>query len=67
MMQSAEDRQCGDPANSLNRTTDRRILGQRQVGPDIIVISGVRRKDSAQMSLAKDDDVIEAFAADRAD
>ena len=34
--------------------------------PDFIVIAGVGRKDPAQTGLAEDDDVIEAFTADRA-
>lgn len=33
--------------------------------PDFIVIAGVGRKDAAQMGLAEDDDVIEAFPPDR--
>jgi hypothetical protein len=45
----------------------RRILTQGQMGPEFIVIVGVGLKDPAQMGLAEDDDVIEAFAADRAD
>lgn len=32
--------------------------------PGIIVVSGIRRQNSAQMGFAEDDDVIEAFAAD---
>jgi hypothetical protein len=35
--------------------------------PDFVVISGVDRKDPAQIAFAEDDDVIEAFPADRAD
>ena len=34
---------------------------------EFIVVAGVARKDPAQMALAEDDDVIEAFPADRAD
>ena len=34
---------------------------------EFVVIAGVGRKDSAQVGLAEDDDVIEAFPADRAD
>ena len=33
--------------------------------PDFIVIAGVGRKDPAQMGLAEDDDVMEAFPPDR--
>ena len=35
--------------------------------PYIIVIDGIGRQKSAQMALAKDDDVIEAFPSDRTD
>ena len=45
----------------------RRILPQGQMRSEFIVIAGVGRKDPAQMGLAEDNDVIEAFPADRAD
>ena len=45
----------------------RRILTQRQMRPEFVVIAAVGSKDSAQMGAAEDDDVIEAFPADRAD
>jgi hypothetical protein len=45
----------------------RRILDQARICLESVVIAGVGRKDPAQMSVAKDDDVIEAFPADRAD
>ena len=35
--------------------------------PDFIVIAGLGSKDPAQMALAEDDDVIEAFPPDRSD
>jgi hypothetical protein len=35
--------------------------------PNVVVIAGVGGKDPAQMALAEDDDVIEAFPTDRAD
>ena len=35
--------------------------------PESVVIAGVGRKEPAQMGFAEDDDVIEAFPADRAD
>jgi hypothetical protein len=34
--------------------------------PDIVVISGMGLEDLAQVSFAKDDDVIQTFSADRA-
>jgi hypothetical protein len=34
---------------------------------ELVVVAAVAGKDPAQMGLAEDDDVIEAFPADRAD
>ena len=66
-MQFAEDRSHGDLAELLNGTTERCIFGDGEMRPKVIVIGGVGSKDSAHMSFAEDDDVIEAFPADRAD
>ncbi len=65
MMKSAKDRPRGDLAGPLNRTTERRILAESEMRSNVIIIRGVSREDPAQMGLAKDDDVIEVFAADR--
>ena len=65
-MKSAEDRSRNDLAKPLNRTIARRILTQRQMRPEFFVISCVGRKYPTQMGVAEDDDVIEAFPADRA-
>ena len=67
MVKSAKNRRHGDLSEPLNRAVAGRILGQGQMGPRPVVICGIRRKNSAQMVFAKDDDVIEAFPADRAD
>ncbi|MEA2912682.1 MAG: hypothetical protein QOJ15_4763 [Bradyrhizobium sp.] len=67
MMKSAEDRLSSELAEPLDRPMARRILTQGQVRFNSVVIVGVGLKDPAQMGLAEDDDVIEAFAADRAD
>ena len=45
----------------------RRIFIQGQMRSEFIVIAGVGREDPAQLGLAEDDDVIEAFPTDRAD
>jgi hypothetical protein len=45
----------------------RRIFSQGQVRSEFVVIAGVGGKDSTQMGVAEDDDVIEAFPTDRAD
>jgi hypothetical protein len=64
MMKSAEDRLSGELAEPLDRPMARRILIQGQMRSQFVVIAGVGRKDPAQMRLAEDDDVIEAFPAD---
>ena len=67
MVQPAENRTSSKLAELLGRPTARRILAQGQVRSQFVVIAGVGRKDPAQMGLAVDDDVVEAFPADRAD
>jgi hypothetical protein len=67
MMKSAENRPRGEVAEPLDRPMGRGILVQGQMCPKLVVIAGVGRKNPAQMSVAEDDDVIEAFPADRAD
>jgi hypothetical protein len=67
MMKAAEDRLSSELAEPSNRPMARRILLQCQMCSQFIVVVGVAGKDPAQMSLAEDDDVIEAFPADRAD
>ena len=67
MMKSAEKRPRGEVTEPLDRPTVRRILVQRQMRSEFVVIAGVGGKDSTQMGVADDDDVIEAFPPDRAD
>src|SRR4051794_2239978 len=67
MMKAAEDRLSSELTEPLDRPMARRFLIQGQMRSDSVVIAGVGRKDSTQMGVAEDDDVIEAFAADRAD
>jgi hypothetical protein len=67
MMKSAENRPRGEVAEPLDRPMGRGILVQGQMCPKLVVIAGVGRKNPAQMSVAEDDDVIEAFPTDRAD
>jgi len=66
-MKSAEDRLSSELAEPLDRPMARGILTQGQMRSELVVVAGVRRKDLAQMGLAEDDDVIEAFPPDRAD
>ena len=67
MMKAAEDRLSGELAEPSDRPMARCILVERQMRSEIIVIKGIGSKNPAQMCLAENDDVIEAFAADRAD
>jgi hypothetical protein len=66
-MKSAEDRSRSDLADPLNGTKKRRVLGKRKMRSDFVVVGGVSGEDSAQVPFTEDDDVIEAFAPDRAD
>ncbi len=66
MMKSAEDWPCGDLAAPLDRPMARRILLQRQMCSEFVVIAFVDRKDLTQVGFAEDDDMIEAFPPDRA-
>jgi hypothetical protein len=67
MMKPAEKRSRGELTEPLDRPVGRRILTQRQMRSKRVVIARVARKDSAQVGFAKNDDVIQAFPADRAD
>ena len=67
MMKSAEDRPRCDLATLVDRPMGRRILAQGQMRSEFVVIAGIGSKNSTQMGVAEDDDVIEAFPTDRAD
>ena len=67
MMKSAENRPGSELAEPLDRPMVRRILIQGQMRSEFVVIACVGGKDSPQVGPAEDDDVIEAFSADRAD
>jgi hypothetical protein len=67
MVKPAQDGQSSELAEPLRLSTARRILPQGQVRSQFVVVAGIADKDPAQMGLAEDDDVIEAFPADRAD
>jgi hypothetical protein len=66
-MGSAEDGARDDVADLSDWPMARRILVQRQMRSEVVVINDVGGEDPAQVRLAEDDDMIEAFAADRAD
>jgi hypothetical protein len=51
MMKSAEDRLSSELAEPLDRSRGWRILAQRQMRSEPVVIARVGRKDSAQMGV----------------
>ena len=52
MMQSSEERHRGDLPGALNCARDRRVLLQREPGPNVIVIAGVCPKDAVSLGIA---------------
>ena len=67
MVQSADDRQRENAPDSLDVSRLRRVLGQRQVCSDVIVVMRVRAQHMTKMTIAEHDHMIKAFASDRAD
>jgi hypothetical protein len=67
MIKSAENRLSSEPTEPLDWPMIRRILIQEQMRSEFVVVAGVDREDPAQVGLAEDDYMIEAFAADRGD
>ena len=66
-MESAEEWDCCEYPNRLHGTTKRGVLFERKMGTDAIVIVGIGSEDLAQMGLAQDQDMVQAFSPDRAD
>src|SRR5665213_4297665 len=69
MMQTARLRERDDLAcrEWLYAARLRTILVEREMRPGIVMVLNIPRQDAAQVMLVKDDDVIQTFAADRAD
>jgi|HubBroStandDraft_2_1064218.scaffolds.fasta_scaffold1795188_1 hypothetical protein len=68
MMQIADPRERDDLAGTewVYRAALRTILVEREMRPRFVVILKLGRQHTAQVTLSEDDDVIEAFAAHRA-
>jgi hypothetical protein len=47
VMKSAEDRPRYDAAYVLNSAGDRSVFAKRSMGPQLVIISGISRQDSA--------------------
>jgi hypothetical protein len=67
MMKSAEDGPRGDVAEPSNRTSTRCVLCQSEMRPEMVVVGCIDLEHVTQVGLAKEDDMIQAFPADRAD
>ena len=69
MMQAAHFGNLHDLA--LRRALDRPVVGcvlvEREVGARLMVVRKVRGQDAAEMSLAEDEDMVQALAPDRTD
>jgi hypothetical protein len=66
-MEPPEDRNRCDAAALLSPPELWSILAQRRMGPERVVVQSVGLENAAQVRLAEHDQVIEAFAPDRAD
>ena len=66
-MEAAEYRARCNSAESLDDAMERRVLDQRSVSSEIVVVVGIRGQDSAQVRFAQDHDMIQAVSSDRAD
>ena len=67
MMEPAQDWTAENVTDGPNGTWHRRILIQGQMGAHLIVVIHVRQQNVAKMPFAQDDDMIDAFPADRTD
>ena len=67
MMEPAQYWTAENVTDGPSGTRYRRILIQGQVRAYLIVVFHVRQQDVTQMSFTQDDDVINAFPADRTD
>ena len=63
VMKPAEDGMRLQCAKTLNWTTDRRIFVKGSVGASSVIVVRIGEEHPAQMRLATDDDVVQAFPA----
>ena len=64
MVECAQDHAGSDSAEALIWTPERRVFVQRAVGSDFVVVAAITAKDSAQVRLPYDNDMVKTFAAD---
>jgi hypothetical protein len=66
-VKTAKDPARCNGAESLDDAMERRVLDQRSVSSEFVVIVGIRGQDPAQLGLAQDHDMIQAVSSNRAD
>ena len=66
-MEPAEERDGQDRSSGLNRTGERSVFCEGEMGAGAIVVVGVGPEDLAKMCFAQDHDMIQAFSPDGAD
>ena len=64
-MESTEKGDGLERSSDLHGAAKRGVLSERQMGTSAIVIIGVGSEDPAEMGLARDQDMIQAFSSDR--
>ena len=66
MVESADARERDNTSvhGRLHRASRRRIAGERQVGPVVVVVARIRTHASEQVKLAEHDEVIDNFATE---
>ena len=66
-MESTKEPDGHDRSSGLDRTTERGVPRESEMGTGAIVVVGVGSENLAKMCFAQDDDMIQAFSLDRAD
>jgi hypothetical protein len=67
MMEPAKDRMRNNVSEPLDRAGAGRVLPKRNVGPHLVIINGIFRKDSAKVFRMEHDQMICALAPGRPD
>src|SRR5260370_14515400 len=67
MMRSAWQWECANGTNELDRARLWRVLVQRPVRSDLVVVAGIRLEGSAQVRFTHDHNMVEALPPDRSD
>ena len=67
MVQSAKDRMRNNISEPRDRTRAGRVLLERNVSSQLVIIAGIFRKNSAKMLCVDHDQMIHTLAPDRPD